>query len=54
MGVAAAPAVPTYATWQNNTHEKWWKDPGLRANVMCCVVLYLGIYSYGYVRRAFF
>lgn len=20
--------TPVYATWKNNTHKDWWKDPG--------------------------
>lgn len=35
-------APPTYAQWQNNTNSKWWKDRGLRMNMLCVVTLYLG------------
>ncbi|KAG7097467.1 hypothetical protein E1B28_004810 [Marasmius oreades] len=34
--------------WANNTHPKWWKDPGLRKNVAWTCLLYLGLFSFGY------
>lgn len=41
-------SIETYKVWKNNTHEKWWKDPGLRKNVAWCTVLYCGIFQLGY------
>ncbi|KAM0752673.1 putative lactose permease [Meredithblackwellia eburnea MCA 4105] len=32
----------------NNTHESWWKDPGLRAQVLRVIILYLAVFSLGY------
>ncbi|ESK89730.1 hexose transporter protein [Moniliophthora roreri MCA 2997] len=34
--------------WTNNTHPKWWKDPGLRRNVGWTIILYLGLFAFGY------
>uniref|UniRef100_A0A0W0G5Z6 Major facilitator superfamily (MFS) profile domain-containing protein n=1 Tax=Moniliophthora roreri TaxID=221103 RepID=A0A0W0G5Z6_MONRR len=34
--------------WKNNTHPKWWKDPGLRKNVGWVVTLYLSVFALGY------
>jgi len=39
---------PLYTTWQNNTHEKWWKDPGLKRTAYYCFVLYFAIFASGY------
>ncbi|KAF5369476.1 hypothetical protein D9758_002531 [Tetrapyrgos nigripes] len=38
----------TYKDWSNNTHNDWWKDPGLRKNVGWCVVLYCGLFQLGF------
>ncbi|KAJ3770436.1 major facilitator superfamily domain-containing protein [Lentinula raphanica] len=35
-------------TWQNNTHPRWWRDPGLRRNVFWIAVLYFGFFTWGY------
>ncbi|KAK7469135.1 hypothetical protein VKT23_003626 [Stygiomarasmius scandens] len=40
--------VGNYKDWKNNTHEVWWKDPGLRANVAWCIVLYCGLFQLGF------
>ncbi|KAK5728536.1 hypothetical protein LTR15_001672 [Elasticomyces elasticus] len=33
---------------QNNTDPKWWRDPGLRINVLQCIGLYFCVFYLGY------
>ncbi|KAH8923462.1 putative lactose permease [Atractiella rhizophila] len=41
-------SAPGWAAWQNNTDPNWWKDPGLRKNVLALCVCFAGVYSLGY------
>ncbi|KAL0577444.1 hypothetical protein V5O48_004554, partial [Marasmius crinis-equi] len=34
--------------WNNNTHPRWYRDPGLRKNCILVAFMYLGTYSVGY------
>ena len=34
-----------YSQWQNNTHETWYKDPGLKRVGLICFVCYFGIFT---------
>ncbi|KIK53837.1 hypothetical protein GYMLUDRAFT_232575 [Collybiopsis luxurians FD-317 M1] len=38
--------------WKNNTHKVWWKDPGLRDNVLSVALLYFSWASVGYTEAA--
>ncbi|ESK90430.1 hexose transporter protein [Moniliophthora roreri MCA 2997] len=40
--------VGSFHQWKNNTHPKWWRDPGLRKNVGWVMTLYLGVFAFGY------
>jgi MFS family permease len=37
-----------FKTLQNNTKDCWWRDPGLRRNVIHCCGLYFGVFYLGY------
>jgi hypothetical protein len=41
----------SYKTWDNNTASSWWKDPGLRRNVLSIALLYWCVFAFGYVSR---
>ncbi|WOO83976.1 Lactose permease [Vanrija pseudolonga] len=37
-----------YSAFANNTHAKWWKDPGMRMGFIHIFILYSAVYSLGY------
>ncbi|KIK53836.1 hypothetical protein GYMLUDRAFT_49141 [Collybiopsis luxurians FD-317 M1] len=41
-------SLSSITEWKNNTHKVWWKDPGLRNNVLSVVLLYFTSFSVGY------
>jgi len=38
----------TFSQLKNNTNPSWWKDPGLRVNVLHCIGLYFCVFYLGY------
>ncbi|GJN80089.1 sugar transporter [Purpureocillium lilacinum] len=39
---------PAYTRYRNNTNPQWWKDAGLRVNVLHCAGLYFCVFYLGY------
>ncbi|KAJ4471691.1 general substrate transporter [Lentinula edodes] len=39
--------------WQNNVHHQWWRDSGLRKNVLSVVLLYGASFQSGYDQSLF-
>jgi hypothetical protein len=37
--------VPAYASIENNTASKWWKDPGLKKMILVVVILWGNSFS---------
>ncbi|KAK7043853.1 hypothetical protein VNI00_008018 [Paramarasmius palmivorus] len=37
-----------HASWSNNTHPQWYRDPGLRKNVIWVGLMYFGVFTFGY------
>ncbi|KAL1853092.1 hypothetical protein VTK73DRAFT_9108 [Phialemonium thermophilum] len=46
--MANSEAPLTFGQFRNNTNPRWWKDPGLRINVLHCVGLYFCVFYLGY------
>ncbi|KAL8277863.1 hypothetical protein RQP46_009682 [Phenoliferia psychrophenolica] len=43
-----ATTATSYSSLPNNTHEQWWRDPGMRTGMFHMVILYAAVYSLGY------
>jgi len=47
--MASTTNEPAYTRYRNNTNPQWWKDAGLRVNVLHCAGLYFCVFYLGYV-----